>query len=396
MSLRALEGFVVGVTADRRWTEQAELLQRRGAFVLHGPTIKTEYLASDEALRAATHAVIARRPDYLVATTGIGVRAWLEAAQAWGLAESLLDALADTRVAARGPKASAAAHTAGLPVWDSPASERLEDVIARLRAEPLTGRTIAFQHYGERNAAAVDALVACGAEVIEVPIYRWQRPDNVVPALRLVEAVCDGRVDAVTFTSAPAVHNLMAVARDHGHDAALVDAFNQRGVVAACIGPVCADGARREGVDQPVAPGHGRLGLLVRALTDALQQRRQILVLAGEPVVVQGRALAVDGRAVEVPDRERAVFEALLGRRGAVVSKAALLRSLGDDDAGAHALEATIGRLRRRLGPAGRAIRSVRGRGYVLDAEADASAPSGSVSRSTLMLMMTRSPNCWS
>ncbi|HEV7887975.1 MAG TPA: uroporphyrinogen-III synthase [Acidimicrobiales bacterium] len=369
MSLRALEGFVVGVTADRRWTEQAELLQRRGASVLHGPTIKTEYLASDEALRSATHAVIARRPDYLVATTGIGVRAWLEAAQAWGLAESLLEALADTRVAARGPKASAAVHTAGLSVWDSPASERLEDVVARLQAEPLAGRAVAFQHYGERNHAAVDALFGHGADVIEVPIYRWQRPDDDGPALRLVEAVCDGRLDAVTFTSAPAVHNLLAVARDHGRDAALVDAFNRRGVVAACIGPVCAEGARREGVDLPIAPAHGRLGLLVRALTDALQTRRQALVLAGRPVVVQGRALVVDGQAVDMPNRERAVFEALVRRRGAVVSKTALLRMLGDDEAGGHALEATIGRLRRRLGPAGGAVRSVRGRGYVLDAE---------------------------
>src|SRR5207249_9410232 len=120
MSTLALEGFVIGVTADRRWMEQAELLQRRGATVLHGPTIKTEYLASDDALRSATHAVIARRPDYLLATTGIGVRAWLEAVQAWGLAESLLDALAGTKVAARGPKAAAAVHTAGLDVWASP------------------------------------------------------------------------------------------------------------------------------------------------------------------------------------------------------------------------------------------------------------------------------------
>ena len=47
MTLRALEGFVIGVTADRRWTEQAELFQRRGAVVMHGPTIKTEYLASE-------------------------------------------------------------------------------------------------------------------------------------------------------------------------------------------------------------------------------------------------------------------------------------------------------------------------------------------------------------
>lgn len=369
MSLDALQGFVVGITADRRWSEQAELLQRRGVSVLHGPTIKTAYLARDDALRVATEAVLACRPDYLVATTGIGVRAWFEAAQAWGLAERLVDALAGARVVARGPKATAAVQTVGLSVWHSPASERLDDVIARLHDEPLAGRTIAFQHYGERNGPAVDALVERGAEVIEVPIYRWQRPDDVGPALRLVDAVCDGRVDAVTFTSAPALHNLVALARDHGRDAALIDAFNKGGVVAACMGPVCAQAARRVGIEEPVAPERGRLGLLVRVLTDALRSRRQELVLAGERVVVQGRALAVGGRAVDLPDRERAVFEVLSSRRGAVLSKATILRSLGADETGVHALEATIARLRRRLGPAGRAVRSVRGRGYVLDAQ---------------------------
>lgn len=367
-SLGALQGFVVGITADRRWTEQAELLQRRGASVMHGPTIKTEYLDNDDALRAATESVLDRRPDYLVATTGIGVRAWFEAAQVWGLADRLVDALAATRVIARGPKAAAAAHTAGLPLWEQAAGERLDDVLARLQAEPLAGRTVAFQHYGERNGDAVDTLVDQGAAVIEVPIYRWQRPDDDGPPLRLVDAVCDGRVDAVTFTSAPAVHNLLALARDHGRDAALVDAFNARGVVAACIGPVCASGARQAGIAEPVAPELGRLGLLVRALTDALQPRRQQLVMAGRLVVVQGRALAVDGRAVDVPDRERAVLETLLRRRGAVVARTVLLGSPAGDEAGVHALEATIGRLRRRLGPAGRAIRTVRGRGYLLDA----------------------------
>lgn len=349
--------------------EQAELLQRRGAVVMHGPTIKTEYLASDSELRAATHAVIATRPDYLVATTGIGVRAWLEAAQAWGLAESLMDALGETRVAARGPKASAAAHTAGLPVWLSPSSERLDDVVASLLAEGMKGRTVAFQHYGERNASAVAALEAAGASVVEVPIYRWQRPDDTSAALRLVDSVCAGAVDAVTFTSAPAVSNLMSVARDAGRDDELRTAFNERGVIAACIGPVCAESARSAGIDAPVAPGHGRLGLLVRALTDALAPRRHSLSMAGHSVVVQGRALAVDSSVVDLPDRERAVLETLLRRQGAVVAKAAILRALGDDDAaGVPALEATVGRLRRRLGPAGPAIKSVRARGYLLDA----------------------------
>jgi len=368
MALGPLEGFVIGVTADRRWQDQAELLERRGGTVVHGPTIRTEYLGEDEALRTATEAIIERRPDHLVLTTGIGVRAWLEAVQAWGLGDQLLAALADTRVVARGPKATAGAQAAGLAVWDTP-GEQLVDVVARLRSEPLAGRTVAFQHYGEHNPAAVAALEAEGAEVLELPIYRWRPPFDLEPACRLVDAVATRRVDAVTFTSAPAVASLVAVADDAGLGPEVLEAFNTRDVIGACIGPVCSAAARRAGIVEPVAPEVGRLGLLVRVLAGVLADRCQRVVLRGEPMVVQGRAVLVDDRPVDVPDRERVVLTALLARRGAVVSRATFLRALGGEETSGRALEATVARLRRRLGPAGEAIRTVRGRGYLLDAE---------------------------
>src|SRR6266540_3591533 len=56
--LQPLEGYTVGVTADRRASEQAELLRRRGARVLDAPTIATAYLGSDERLRGATTALV--------------------------------------------------------------------------------------------------------------------------------------------------------------------------------------------------------------------------------------------------------------------------------------------------------------------------------------------------
>ena len=85
MTIGPLDGFVIGVTADRRASEQGELLRRRGAEVLHGPSIATAYLSCDEELRAVTLRLIDDPPQYLAATTGIGIRAWLEAAQTWGL-----------------------------------------------------------------------------------------------------------------------------------------------------------------------------------------------------------------------------------------------------------------------------------------------------------------------
>lgn len=368
--LRPLDGFTVGVTADRRWEDQAELLRRRGARVVHAPTMATQYLASDDALRAATAAVAERPPEYLVATTGIGMRAWLEAAQAWGLEHALLAGLAATRVLARGPKSSAAVRAVGLEVWRASPSERLEDLIALLLDEELLGRRVAVQEAGADSSVEVAALRAAGAEVISVPVYRWRMPDDTGPALRLVDAVCDGRVDAVTFTSAPAVHNLFSIAGGERRDDDLRRSFN-RGVEAACVGAVCAAAAREEGVEDPVEPPVGRLGLLVRALGERLEQRRQTLVLGGQQVVVQGFAVAVGGRTIDLPPLEQAVLNLLAERPGAVVPRSLLLQKVwGSVAADPHLLEATVTRLRRRLGPFGSALRPSPGRGYRLDAEA--------------------------
>ena len=45
-----LEGYCIGITADRRWEEQAELLRRRGATVMHGPSIRTLPMGADDEL----------------------------------------------------------------------------------------------------------------------------------------------------------------------------------------------------------------------------------------------------------------------------------------------------------------------------------------------------------
>lgn len=377
MPLLPLEGFVVGITADRRWSEQAELLERRGAAVLHGPTITTQYLGCDDELRRATEAVIARPPDYLVATTGIGVRAWFEAAQAWGLAEGLLDALAESHVVARGPKATAAVQVAGLPTWASPSSERLEHAVALLTAQDLAGRVVAFQHYGERDASAVATIVAAGAGLVEVPVYRYQAPADDTKARALIDAACDRQLDAVTFTSAPSVAHLVTLAGRRAREGELLTAFNDGNVAAVCVGPVCAEAARRAGIQRPVAPALGRLGLLVRSLTEELQARRREMRCGSVTVVVQGRAVAVDNSTVVLTPGERVVLDVLLRHRGAVVSKVAMLRAIGSGATSVHALEATITRLRRHLGAAGSSIRAVRGRGYRLDAGEPRSASLG-------------------
>ena len=268
-----LDGMRIGVTADRRWKEQADLLRRRGAEVLHGPTLVTVDVSLEEPLRHATAALADQPPDLVVVTTGIGLRLWLEAAAAWGLDGQLKAALRAGAIVARGAKAASAVRGAGLEVsWRAP-RETMDEVVDHVAAAHPRCPRMAVQLFGPEEHPSTAALRALADELVEVPVYRWRLPDDPVPAQRLVEAVVAGELDAVTFTSQPAVHHLVRIAETTGQADALRASFNS-GVLAACVGPVCAQAAREEGIERPVWPEPPRLVAMVRQLSALLEASR--------------------------------------------------------------------------------------------------------------------------
>lgn len=363
--LAPLRGFTIGVTADRRADEQAVLLTRRGARVVHGPSVRTLPLGEEPAVLEATEAVLRRPPSIVVLLTALGCRAWLSAAESLGVDRQLRAALGSARVMVRGPKAAGAAVTAGLQVDWQAVTETTAEVLDVLVAEGVSGRRVVVQRDGAARAHLADALVTAGADVVDVPVYRWTPPLDPGPALRLVEAACDGRLDAVTFTSSPAVVNLLDLAEEAGRREALLAALAGP-VLAACVGPVCAATASAHGITRIAQPERARLGALVQTVVRAFEGRTSSFRLGDVDVVLQGDVALVGGDAVVLSHRERDLLVALAARPGSVLAKADLLDSLwGGGDP--HLVEVTVARLRRRLGPAGSALRSIRRRGYVLD-----------------------------
>jgi uroporphyrinogen-III synthase len=265
-----LEGLTIGITAERSAEQQVELFGARGADTVVGPTLSVSSLGDDEILRAVTREVIERPPDYLLASTGFGMRSWLRAAEGWGLREPLLEALGRARVANRGAKAASANTAAGLDEWWRAPEERFDELVARVLTEPLAGTRIVLQLHGAAMPAATAQLEAAGASVLDVDAYRSTLPVDPAPARALIDAVCAERVAAVTFTTAPALHNLFVLAAQSSQAEEVRRTLNGP-TVAACVGPVCARGAFEEGIDAPLVPGRARLIPLVQVLTEHLQ-----------------------------------------------------------------------------------------------------------------------------
>ncbi|MFB7610037.1 uroporphyrinogen-III synthase [Streptomyces gardneri] len=365
-----LAGFTVGVTAARRADELIALLRRRGAAVVHGPALRIVPLADDTELLAATKELIAHAPDVVVATTAIGFRGWVEAADGWGYGEELLAVLREVELLARGPKVKGAVRAAGLTESWSPSSESMAEVLDRLLAEGVAGRRIALQLHGEPLPGFVEALTAGGAEVVVVPVYRWMPPEDTGPLDRLLDAIIARTLDAVTFTSAPAAASLFSRADEKGVRAELVAAL-RHDVLAVCVGPVTALPLQAEGIDT-YQPERFRLGPLVQLLCQELPSRSRVLPVAGHRVEVRGHAVLVDGGLRPVPPAGMALLGLLARRPGWVVSRADLLRALPGAGRDEHAVETAMARLRTALGTP-KLIQTVVKRGYrlALDPTAD-------------------------
>jgi uroporphyrinogen-III synthase len=360
------------VTAARRAEELGVLLERRGAAVQHAPALRIVPLSDDGELLAATKELLRQAPDVVVATTAIGFRGWIEAADGWGLGEELLARLRDDDVEllARGPKVKGAVRAAGLTERWSPSSESMAEVLDRLLDQGVDGRRIAVQLHGEPLPGFVEALRESGAEVVGVPVYRWLPPEDLGPLDRLLDATVARGIDALTFTSAPAAASLFSRAEQRGMLDDVLAAL-EHDVLAACVGPVTAVPLQARGVPT-VQPERFRLGPLVQLLCRELPGRARTLPVAGHRVEIRGHAVVVDGELRAVPPAGMSLLRALAQRPGWVVPRAVLLRALPGAGRDEHAVETAMTRLRAALGAPG-LIQTVVKRGYrlALDAAGD-------------------------
>ncbi len=114
-----------------------------------------------------------------------------------------------------------------------------------------------------------------------------------------------------------------------------------------------------------------------------LQSRARALVRRGlgtcDPVLRVGRlsldrstrTAALDQHVLDLRRRELAVLETLMGRPDKVVTRECLTAEVFcfDDAVAPNALDVHVGRLRRKLMPDGPKIRTIRGLGYMLEAD---------------------------
>ncbi len=348
-----LTGYRIAVTSARRSEELCALLSRQGAEVCSAPAINMIALPDDAELHDNTKALIANPPDILVAHTGIGFRGWVAAAEGWGLANQLIEALSSARIVSRGPKATGALRAAGLHEEWSPKSESSHDVFKYLLDSGVSGKRVAIQLHGAADAwdpfpEFMGGLRSAGAEVVPIRVYRWKSTALGGDFDQLVTGIARRQFDAVSFTSAPAAAAVLERSRDLRIEGQLLEALRSD-VHAMCVGPVTSQPLKRKGVPTS-SPERMRLGALARHITEQLPLLgSSAVVAAGHVVDIRGTCVLVDGSIKLLSPSSMAILRALAQRPGDVVSRPELLRVLPGNSNDPHAVDTAVLRLRTAL-----------------------------------------------
>jgi uroporphyrinogen-III synthase len=259
----------VAILEARLGRQLAELVEKRGGLPVHAPAL-SELPDLEPAKIAELVASLEAAPAKVtVFQTGVGTHALFNATDALGLTKRFLTLLEKTVVVVRGPKPTAALRSRAVRI-DRSAAEPFttHEVLDALRDVALDGARVIVQRYGVVNVELDRALEARGAQVAEIPTYRWSLPQDTGPLAALIGALERGEIDAAVFTNAEQARNLFAVARKMGKGDALRNALNR--TLVASIGPVASAALREAGVKVGLEASPPKLGPLVNALDSAL------------------------------------------------------------------------------------------------------------------------------
>ncbi len=257
---KPLSGRVVLVTRAREQAGGfAALLEAAGARVMLVPTIAIEPPSSWAPLDAA----LTQDYDWVVFTSVNGVAMVRLRVEATGQGRGLLER---SRRAAIGPATAAALGEWGLPAEVVPGEYVAEGLLERLRPLVAPGARVLLPRAAETRDVLVRELTAQGALVTEVAAYRTRAATEHAAGLR--EALAEGRVDVVTFTSSSTVRSFCALFAP-GELPRLL-----RGVTVACIGPITRATAEDRGLAAHIVPEDYTVPALARAIVTHFEPAR--------------------------------------------------------------------------------------------------------------------------
>ncbi len=290
----------------------AESIAKKGGRPVLAPSLQEIPLEKNPEAFAFAEKLLAGQIDLVIFMTGVGTRLLLDILSTRYPREKIIEALSRVTTVARGPKPVRALTENRIPITltiPEPNTwfEILETLDLSRRSISLAGRTVAIQEYGIPNEELVKGVKKRGANVIQVPVYRWALPDDRAPLESGIREIIEGKVQIALFTNAAQIRHVIRVASELGLERPFREAL--RKVVIASVGPTCSEAIRESGFGVDFEPSHPKMGQLVAETAAGAQELIEEKKMGLRPtVVLQPREEGAEER--EIRRRESTFLKA--------------------------------------------------------------------------------------
>jgi len=270
----SLKGKVVAYLETRMGSQMGALIERHGGVPYPAPVLQEIYRSDSPDVRQLVDDLCRGSVQVMVLLTGVGTQALIESASAIGRLDEFLESLDKRTIIARSPKPASVLRRHKIHIDLMPPEPfTSQDMLDSLQDIDLQGKELAVQAYGAPNGFLTQGLMERGANVREVSLYTWGLPEDPGPAIRLIDDLSDGSIDALAFTSQPQVGNLFTIATEAGKKETLLASLERKSLAIASVGPVCTRRMLKAGIRVDVEPEHPHMGNLVMALADYMQPK---------------------------------------------------------------------------------------------------------------------------
>jgi uroporphyrinogen decarboxylase len=282
-------GLRVVALESRRSEEIAELISSFGGIPFVSPSMREVPLEDAGAAIEFAKQLLTGRVDIVIFLTGVGFNYLLEAIEKNVPRERFLNSLRDIVTVVRGPKPADAMRQVALePSYRVPEPNTWRELLESLdRNVPLANQVVALQEYGESNPSLIAGLEARGAQLLRVPVYAWDLPENIEPLEENIRAITRGERDVLLVTSSWQVVSLHRVARSLGLELDLKHALSK--MVICSIGPTSSEGLLKHRLTADLVPTRPKLGPFIREAAaqcrGLLARKQAILTRLSQPGV---------------------------------------------------------------------------------------------------------------
>ncbi len=268
-------GMTVAAFESRRAAEMAALITNFGGVPLVAPSVREVPLGENPAAFVFAERLFAGKIDAVICLTGVGTRTLLEVLQTRHARDEIVQAFTRTTVVARCPKPIKVLLEYAIPVTIAvPEPNTWREILQELDENPrgftLAGSRVAVQEYGISNDQFIQELRQRGAEVLQVPVYRWALPLDIEPLKQALDAITEGRVSAALFTNATQVYHVLQVAAENSGKEKLLEAL--RRLVVCSVGPTCTEALLASGIAVDMEPQHAKMGAFVHEVAARISE----------------------------------------------------------------------------------------------------------------------------